>query len=157
MTAPRGTELLLQIMQSHPGPKSVLDLARAARITRGRAHRIVEQLCDAGLLQRLPEESRTGAIGRHPRRYALPGWEPGRTATASPLRPLAWPVFLPRTMVLTPQGRKAVVLRQADSGLCDCQYVDEWVKDERALLTIHARLLRAFQADRAWPEPVRIA
>lgn len=88
--------------------------------------------------------------GRPPSLYSLRGMEPARPSAPSA------PYFEPKTVVLTPSEREARVIGMRPGGFVEIEYLHVRIGHEPRA-TVHATLLRAFQAGREKPLPVRIA
>lgn len=88
--------------------------------------------------------------GPRPFLYSLPGDEPAPPALA-----VKAPYFEPNTIVLMPSGREARVIAMRAGGFVEIEYLQVRIGHEPRA-TVHAKLLRAFQAGRERPDPVRI-
>ncbi len=88
--------------------------------------------------------------GPRPELFSLPGEEP-----AKPKAEARSPYFEPNTIVVTPSGREARVIAMRPDSFVEIEYLQVRIGHEPRT-TVHASLLRAFQAGRERPDPVRI-
>jgi hypothetical protein len=69
--------------------------------------------------------------------------------------PAIGPRFERHTIVLAPSGREARVIAMRADGFVEIEYLQVRLGHEPRAV-VHAKLLRAFQAGRERPDPVRI-
>lgn len=129
------------------------EIAKELGWNKQRAAQVLLRLAQEQKVVVTPGEIRAGEAGRPPALYSLPGSEP--VVPLNSRRPI---IFQADTVVVTPSGREARVIRmnQAQPEFVDIEYMYVRLGHEPRA-TVKAALLRAFQAGRERPEPVRIA
>jgi hypothetical protein len=123
------------------------EIAEQLRWTKQRVAAVIREIDSTRLV--VTEGPARGGPGPRPWLYSLPGMEPAKPDPKAPH-------FDPDTIVVTPSGREARVLVMKPDGFVEIEYLQVRIGHEpRAILK--AKLLRAFQAGRERPDPVRIA
>jgi predicted ArsR family transcriptional regulator len=128
-----------------------MEVAKELNWSRRRASQVLLRLALDHKLVVIPGQARDqGEAGRPPALYALPQHAP----TTQPNVAHAVLIFPPDTIVVTPLDREARVIRQ-DGELVTIEYRHVRLGEEPTA-TVRAKLLRAYQAGRERPEPMRI-
>jgi hypothetical protein len=125
------------------------ELAELLGWNRKRVTAALLRLVQAERVVVMPGIDTTPQGGRPPALYSLPGMEPVQPGKEQ------GPYFRTHSIVVTPSGREARVLRMKPGGFCEIEYlVVRLGHDPHA--TLKATLLREYQPGRERPQPVRV-
>lgn len=146
MSRPRtADDKLMALLARMPAPLEVKELAAHLRWSRERARQVAFRLRDAGRVAVVPGAA---ALGRPPLLVSLPEQAPAPGVEVMPA-PLA-----PHTVVVTPSGEEARVIRMHGRSHAEFEYITGPERFQRGEL--HISLLRPFQPGRDRPEPARV-
>lgn len=146
-------EKLLELLAREGRALERSEISRALGWNKQRAAQVLLRLLHDKKVVAIPGEPRPSEPGRPPALYALPQHAPA-AAAPSAMQPKRI-IFVPDTIVVTPLDREARVVAMKPGDYVEIDYLRVRLGEESRTV-MHASLLRAYQAGRERPDPVRI-